>query len=33
MKFAIKSKYMFNNNTGMSTKVYYVTREVFRPKI
>lgn len=32
MKFAIKSKYVFNNNTGMSTKVYYVTREVFRPK-
>lgn len=32
MKFVIKSKYMFNNNTGMSTKVYYVTREVFRPK-
>lgn len=32
MKFAIKSKYVFNDNTGMSTRVYYVTREVFRPK-
>lgn len=32
MKFAIKSKYAFNDVTGMSTRVYYVTREVFRPK-
>lgn len=32
MKFAIKSKLIFNKDKGTSERVYYVTQEVYHPK-